>query len=258
MKLIRFAPPAESGESPRYGGLEGEIVRELSGDVFENPELTGRSFAASEVRLLAPCLPGKIVCVGRNYSEHARELGNPVPKEPLLFLKPSSSVIGPEEAIVYPTLSQLVHYEGELGVVIGRRCRRLAESEEVRPFIFGYTCLNDVTARDLQRQEVQYTRAKGFDTFCPLGPVIVTDLDPANMLLETFVNGACRQRARTSAMIFSIDVIIRYISQVMTLLPGDVIATGTPAGVGPLQPGDTVEVVIEGLARLRNTVIQES
>ena len=257
MKLVRFATSEMRDASPRYGALEGEVVRELAGAIFAEPQFTGRTFALSEVRLLAPSLPSKIVCVGRNYREHAQELGNPLPKEPLLFLKPPSSVIGPEEAIVSPTLSHRVDYEGELGVVIARRCRRLAEGEDVRPYVLGYTCLNDVTARDLQKQDVQFTRSKGFDTFCPLGPLIATDLDPGDLRIETYVNGERRQQARTSEMIFSIDAIIRFISNVMTLLPGDVIATGTPAGVGPLQPGDTVEIVIEGIGRLSNPVLRE-
>lgn len=257
MKLVRFVAREKPGRSPSCGALEGEVVRELAGDIFEEPEFTRRTFALGEVRLLAPCLPSKIVCVGRNYREHAQELGNPLPQEPLLFLKPPSSVIGPDEPIVHPVFSRRVDYEGELGVVIARPCRRLAEGEDVRPYVLGYTCLNDVTARDLQKQDVQFTRSKGFDTFCPLGPVIATDLDATDLRIETYLNRECRQQARTSEMIFPIDAIMRFISNVMTLFPGDVIATGTPAGVGSLQPGDTVEVVIEGIGRLRNPVLRE-
>lgn len=256
-RLVRFTAKAEA-ERPLCGLLEGETVRELAGDLFAPPEFTGRNFALSEVHLLAPCLPSKIICVGRNYREHAAEFGNEVPAEPLLFLKPPSSVIATEEDIICPPISRRVDFEGELGVVMGRACRRLAEGHDIRPYILGFTCLNDVTARDLQKKDVQFTRAKGFDTFCPLGPLLVTGIDPNDLLLETFVNGKLRQRARTSEMIFSIGAIIRHISKVMTLLPGDVIATGTPAGVGPLEAGDIVEVVIERIGRLRNRVIREA
>jgi len=201
--------------------------------------------------------PSKIVCVGRNYREHAGELGNPVPVEPLIFLKPPSSMIRNGENIVLPPteLTQRVDFEGELALVISRRCRNISAGEDVRGFIAGYTCANDVTARDLQNKDGQWTRAKGFDTFCPVGPEVVRDLDPAHgVQLETRVNGKLRQSGNTRDFIFSLDVIIRYISRVMTLFPGDLILTGTPAGVGPLQPGDIVEVTIEGVGTLRNPV----
>jgi len=205
----------------------------------------------------APPQPSKIVCVGRNYREHAGELGNPVPAEPLIFLKPPSAIIKNGEQIVLPPaeLTQRVDFEGELAVVISRRCRNLGDGEDVRGFIAGYTCANDVTARDLQNKDGQWTRAKGFDTFCPVGPELARDLDPARgVQLETRVNGKLRQSGNTRDFIFSLDVIIRYISRVMTLFPGDLILTGTPAGVGPLQPGDIVEVTIEGVGTLRNPV----
>jgi len=201
--------------------------------------------------------PSKIVCVGRNYREHAGELGNPVPVEPLIFLKPPSSMIRNGENIVLPPteLTQRVDFEGELALVISRRCHNISAGEDVRGFIAGYTCANDVTARDLQNKDGQWTRAKGFDTFCPVGPEVVRDLDPAHgVQLETRVNGKLRQSGNTRDFIFSLDVIIRYISRVMTLFPGDLILTGTPAGVGPLQPGDIVEVTIEGVGTLRNPV----
>jgi len=201
--------------------------------------------------------PSKIVCVGRNYREHAGELGNPVPVEPLIFLKPPSSMIRNGEQIVLPPteLTQRVDFEGELALVISRRCSNISAGEDVRGFIAGYTCANDVTARDLQNKDGQWTRAKGFDTFCPVGPEVVRDLDPAHgVQLETRVNGKLRQSGNTRDFIFSLDVIIRHISRVMTLFPGDLILTGTPAGVGPLQPGDIVEVTIEGVGTLRNPV----
>jgi 2-keto-4-pentenoate hydratase/2-oxohepta-3-ene-1,7-dioic acid hydratase in catechol pathway len=192
--------------------------------------------------------------VGRNYRDHAIELGNPPPPEPLLFLKPPSSIIACGEAILLPSVSQRVDYEGELAVVIGKRCSDLGDAEDALAYVMGYTCLNDVTARDLQRADVQFTRAKGFDTFCPIGPYIETELKLEDVTLETLVNGQRKQLGRVADMIFPVDAIIRYISRVMTLQPGDVIATGTPAGVGPLQAGDVVEVVISGVGCLKNPV----
>ena len=208
---------------------------------------------SAEARLLAPTQPSKIVCVGRNYREHAKELNHEIPTSPLIFLKPPSAVIAPGEQIRRPhTLSQRVDHEGELGVVIGRRCFGMREDEDVRPYILGYTCVNDVTARDLQNIDGQWTRAKGFDTFCPIGPVIADGLDPwKGVRIETRLNGETRQSGTTADFIFPLDVILRYITSVMTLEPGDVIATGTPAGVGPMQPGDVVEVTVEGVGNLR-------
>jgi 2-keto-4-pentenoate hydratase/2-oxohepta-3-ene-1,7-dioic acid hydratase in catechol pathway len=212
-----------------------------------------------QVRLLAPCQPSKIVALGKNYAAHAREMAakgmsSEVPSEPLIFLKPPSAVIGPGEAIVYPAMSQQVDYEAELVVVIGRRAKSVAQGE-ARSYVLGYTCGNDVTARDLQKKDGQWTRGKGFDTFCPLGPWIVTNPDPANLHLETRVNGVVRQSGVTSDLIFGVEVLVSHISQIMTLEPGDVIMTGTPAGVGPLVPGDVVEVEIEGIGVLRNPVV---
>jgi 2-keto-4-pentenoate hydratase/2-oxohepta-3-ene-1,7-dioic acid hydratase in catechol pathway len=210
----------------------------------------------SRVRLLAPVRPTKIVCIGRNYREHAKELNHAIPTEPLIFLKPPSAVIAPNDSIVRPTaLSQRVDHEGELGVVIGKCCRNLKQEDDVRDYILGYTCVNDVTARDLQNKDGQWSRAKGFDTFCPIGPVVVSGPDPwAGVRVQTRVNGELRQDGTTADFIFPLDVIIRYIAQVMTLEPGDVIATGTPAGVSPLQAGDIVEVSVEGVGTLRNPV----
>ena len=209
------------------------------------------------VRILAPSQPSKIVCIGRNYREHAKEFDSPVPEEPLIFLKPPSAVIASGDKICRPhTLSQRVDHEGELGVVIGKRCHHLRPGEDVRPYILGYTCVNDVTARDLQRKDGQWSRAKGFDTFCPFGPAVVAGVDPwKGVRVETRVNGEVRQSGMTCDFIFPLDVMIQFIAQVMTHEPGDLIATGTPAGVAPLQPGDTVEVTVEGVGTLRNPVV---
>ena len=204
-------------------------------------------------RLLPSCAPSKIVCVGRNYPEHARELGNEPPKEPLIFLKPPSSLIASGDVIVYPALSERVDYEGELGVIIGKRARHVKASEAAE-YVLGYTCVNDVTARDLQRKDGQWTRGKGFDTFCPIGPHIETELDPANVVVETRVNHDLRQSGSTSLMIYPCAFLVRWISRMMTLLPGDVISTGTPSGVGPLVDNDTVEVSVAGIGVLRNPV----
>jgi 2-keto-4-pentenoate hydratase/2-oxohepta-3-ene-1,7-dioic acid hydratase in catechol pathway len=211
--------------------------------------------AIQDVKLLAPVLPSKIVCVGRNYRDHARELGNEVPTEILIFLKPPSAVIGPGDSIILPPTSQRVDFEGELGVVIGKQCRNMGEREEVRGYVRGYVCANDVTARDLQKSDGQWTRAKGFDTFCPLGPIVSDEVDPwLGVELETKVNGVRKQHGNTKDFIFSIDKVIRYISSIMTLYPGDLILTGTPAGVAPLQNADTVEVSIDGIGQLKNPV----
>lgn len=257
MKILRFAPRDVSSTapaSPRHGLIDGENIVEISGAPWAQWTRGSRSFRLADVRLLAPVEPSKIVCVGRNYAAHAAELGNELPKEPLIFLKPSTSIIGPEEPIILTRYSKKVHHEGELAVVIGRRCSRLSDADNPLSFVLGYTCLNDVSARDIQESDVQFTRAKGFDTFCPVGPHIETDLDPANALVETHVNGARRQSGSTSLMIYPVAYLIRWISRMMTLLPGDVIATGTPAGVGPLLAGDTVEVSVAGIGVLRNPV----
>ncbi|MBZ5647997.1 MAG: fumarylacetoacetate hydrolase family protein [Acidobacteriia bacterium] len=211
-----------------------------------------------ELRLLPPVRPSKIVCVGRNYREHAKELGNPVPEELLTFLKPPSTVIGPGERIVRPSMSQRVDHEGELAIVIGKTCRNLRRDDDVRPYIRGFTCANDVTARDIQKKDTQWTRGKGFDTFCPVGPIVTDEIDPwAGVQVQTRVNDQLRQDANTRQFIFSIEEILRYITRVMTLFPGDLIPTGTPAGVGQLQAGDTVEVRVEGIGSLANPVVDE-
>src|SRR6266571_5047765 len=255
MKICRYAiRDASPMASPRYGLIEGENVVEISGLPWGQWTRGARISRLTDVRLLAPVEPSKIVCVGRNYAAHAAELGNEVPKEPLIFLKPSTSIIGPGEPVVLTKFSKQVEHEGELALVVGRRCSHLRDSDDALSNLLGYTCLNDVTARDLQKSDVQFTRGKGFDTFCPVGPHIETDLDPASLQVETRVNGALRQSGKTSLMIYPVPVLIRWISRMMTLLPGDLIATGTPAGVGPLVSGDTVEVAISGIGVLRNPV----
>jgi 2-keto-4-pentenoate hydratase/2-oxohepta-3-ene-1,7-dioic acid hydratase in catechol pathway len=222
----------------------------------EWPSRKIEAVAVAEAKLLPPVIPSKIVCIGRNYAAHARELGNEPPSAPLLFLKPPSALIAAGEAIVRPPESARVDHEAELGVIIGRACRRLREDDDVRRYIRGYTCVNDVTARDLQKPDGQWTRAKGFDTFCPAGPVATDELDPwAGATVEGRVNGNLRQQGNTRDFIFPLDAIIRYISGVMTLFPGDLIATGTPEGVGPLQAGDVVEVWVHGVGKLANPVV---
>ena len=263
MKWCRF----QSAEGVRYGLVETvegceTIVRPLDPPIpVPGEELAGGSFAPlalSEARLRPPVSPSKIVCVGRNYREHAQELGNAPPAEPLLFLKPPSAIVGPGDAIRRPRLSERVDHEAELGVVIGKVCHRLPEEEPVRPYILGYTCVNDVTARDLQNKDGQWTRGKGFDTFCPVGPAVSNDPDPwAGVAVEARVNGQVRQQGNTRDFIFSLGHIIRYISRVMTLYPGDLISTGTPSGVGPLVVGDLVEVTVEGVGTLVNVVVDE-
>lgn len=254
MRICRFyAKTAGPNTATFCGTIEGDHVFEIA-SLFEPQKQLAKSWPLSDIRFLAPSEPSKIVCVGRNYAAHAAELGNDVPKEPLIFLKPPSAILAPEESIFLTPYSQRVDHEGELAIIIGRRCSHLGDSESVWPYILGYTCLNDVTARDLQKKDVQYTRAKGFDTFCPFGPWIETDLDLSRARVETMVNGQKRQSAPVSEMIFSVETIVRWISQMMTLEPGDVIATGTPSGIGPLSAGDVVEVSITGIGILRNPV----
>ncbi len=251
MKIVRFVADGR----PEYGILDGGTVQGLVGAPYHRLKSAGRSYKLSEIRLLPPCAPSKIVAVGLNYRRHAEELKTPIPTEPLIFLKPSTSVIGPEDNIIYPESSRRVDYEGELGVVIKRQARRVSR-EETMSYVLGYTCFNDVTARDLQERDKQWTRAKGFDTFAAIGPCLETELDPADVCMETRLNGELKQRASTSDLIFSIPELVSFISHIMTLLPGDVIATGTPGGIGPMKPGDTVEVHIGPIGTLRNYVVQ--
>ncbi len=264
MKYCRF----NFDDKPHYGLVESvagrdEITRVFlgtpedgNGDLEDSPTRRIDRLPFAEASLLAPVLPSKIVCIGRNYRDHAAELGHDVPSEPLIFLKPPSSILAPGGDLIRPKMSERVDYEGELGVVIGKTCSGLAEGEDVKPFILGYTCVNDVTARDLQDKDDQWTRAKGFDTFCPIGPLINSELDPwTGIGIETHVNGEIKQQGTTRDFIFSLDIVIRFISQVMTLLPGDLISTGTPKGVGPVVAGDVVEVQVEGIGMLRNPVV---
>jgi 2-keto-4-pentenoate hydratase/2-oxohepta-3-ene-1,7-dioic acid hydratase in catechol pathway len=255
-KICRFLSP---GGEASYGLIDGETVYPVTAvQVFSSSRARApwstEGLALAEVKLLAPVVPSKIVCVGRNYRDHAAELGNPMPAEPLLFLKPPSAVAAHGDAIELPHVSARVEHEGELGVVIGRRARRIGDSENPLDYVLGYTCVNDVTARDLQKLDVQFTRAKSFDTFCPVGPYLVAGVDPFDLQVETRVNGETRQRGRTAAMAFPVAYLIRYISHVMTLEPGDLISTGTPAGVGPLADGDVCEVEVENVGTLRSNV----
>ena len=263
MKLCRFQPRVVSAEQvgatthPEVlqGVISGETVREISGDMFTRWSVTNRSWPLTDVKLLPPVVPSKIVCLGRNYVEHAAEFNNPTPKQPLIFLKPPSSLLAPDDPIVLPPAAGRVDFEGELAVIISKECSQLRDGDDVRPYIAGYTCLNDVSARDYQALDKQWTRAKGFDTFCPLGPVLETEFDVTHGTIETLLNGVRKQYSPFSAMLFPIDVIIPWVSRVMTLLPGDVIATGTPAGVGPMKAGDVVEIVIPGIGTLRNPAV---
>ena len=256
MRIARFT----TGDEPQYGvvgGADGdEIVASVVGDpLYAGVELTGEQLPLADVRLLAPVIPrSKVVCIGRNYVAHAEELGHDVPKEPLVFLKPNTSVVGPYDPVVYPRQSSNVHFEGELGIVIGRICRDVPP-ERVADVIYGYTVGNDVTARDLQETDDQWARAKGFDSFCPLGPWIETDLDPSDVRVRTELNGELKQDGRTSLMIFDVPTVVSYITSFMTLLPGDVVLTGTPAGVGPMQVGDDVSVTVDGIGTLTNKVV---
>jgi 2-keto-4-pentenoate hydratase/2-oxohepta-3-ene-1,7-dioic acid hydratase in catechol pathway len=261
MKFCRFLPlPSAAGRTPApsYGLLDQDAVREIVGLPWTG-WMEGKSvWDLKNVRLLAPCEPSKIVCVGRNYAAHVAELGNEMPKEPLLFFKPPSSVIGPEEPIILPKISNRVEHEGELALVIGKECAQLGDDVDPLAFVLGYTCLNDVTARDLQKADLQFTRAKSFDTFCPVGPHIETRLDPGDVLVECRVNSQLRQSGNTSLMAFPVAFLVRYISRIMTLVPGDLIATGTPAGVGTLASNDIVEVSVAGVGMLRNPVHAQS
>lgn len=259
MKLARIKH--ESLTKPRYAFIDGETVYPLAeDDWFEGLQLPRgvRSIPLAEIRLLAPVMPSKIICIGRNYLEHAVELGNKMPDEPLLFLKAPSAVIGGGQNIELPSISTQVEHEGELGVVMARRASKITRDENPLSYVLGYTCVNDVTARDLQRKDVQFTRAKSFDTFCPVGPWIVPELDPADIVVTTRVNGEQRQKGHTADMAFSVSFLLRYISWIMTLNPGDLIVTGTPAGVSRLKHGDTVEVEVDGVGILRNEVFEKT
>ncbi len=251
-RFVRF----EAAEGKEWGKFdEGRIVK-ITGNPAVGYDQVDHEYDPSGVRLLAPVQPTKIVCVGLNYRAHVDESqsATKVPEEPVLFMKPPSALIGPGGKIVYPETSQRVDYEAELGIVIGKTCKQVA-MVEAEDFIFGFTCCNDVTARDLQKKDVQWTRGKGFDSFCPVGPWLVTGINFADLKIESFLNGEMRQSSRTSKMIFSVPFLVSFISKVMTLNPGDLILTGTPEGIGPMQPGDRVEVRIEGIGSLVNDVV---
>ena len=237
-----------------YCVLNGTDVRLLAAPPFENIVYDGRDVPVSEVTFLPPVSPSKVVAIGLNYRDHAKEFGKPMPGEPLIFIKPTTALIGDGDDIVYPEMSERVDYEGELAVVIGKTAKQV-RVEEARDHIFGFTIMNDVTARDLQAKDVQYTRAKGFDTFAPIGPWIETELAPENLSIKTSVNGILKQDGTTADMQFSVYQIISFVSHVMTLLPGDVISTGTPPGIGPMNRGDSVEVEIQGIGVLHNRLV---
>jgi 2-keto-4-pentenoate hydratase/2-oxohepta-3-ene-1,7-dioic acid hydratase in catechol pathway len=251
MRLLRF----RFGERIATGAMDAgsDVVRVLQGTFFEDPLPTGEEIPLDDLRLLAPVLPSKLVCVGKNYAAHAAEFDQSVPEEPLQFLKPSTAVIGPGEPIQLLPISKRVDYEGELAVVIGRIARNI-RAEDAYRVILGYTCANDVTLRDLQRMDDQWARAKGFDGSCPLGPWIETDVDPNDVHLETRLNGDVRQNGQTADMVYGVATLIEYITSFMTLLPGDALLTGTPEGVGKLSPGDVVEIEVDGVGTLRNEV----
>ncbi len=255
MKILRFRHPEK--QTPVWGVLDGDTVTEIRNPFRDSPEKSGITLPLSAVQLLPPTKPSKIVAVGLNYQDHIAELGHTLPPNPIIFMKPSTSVIGPGETILLPDLSARVDYEAELAVVVKKRARHL-KREEVREYILGYTCFNDVTARDLQTQDGQWTRAKSFDTFSPLGPWIETDLDPHHAEIKCYLNGTLRQHSNTCHLLFSVEELLVFISSIMTLLPGDVIATGTPSGIGPLHPGDSVTVEITGIGLLQNSVQRET
>ncbi|MFH1148292.1 MAG: fumarylacetoacetate hydrolase family protein [Pseudomonadota bacterium] len=252
-RYVRFEIDGRIG----FGRLSEENVEVIRGDIFADFEVTEEFRELSEVRLLAPCQPGKIVALGMNYRDHAAELGFAIPGDPLIFLKPGTAVTGPDAPIVYPRMSTRVDYEAELGVVIGKKAR-FVPAAGAFDVILGYTCVNDVTARDLQKKDVQFTRSKSFDTFAPIGPCIARGLDPSSLKVESYLNGKLRQSSNTSNLIFGVPELVEFISSVMTLLPGDIISTGTPSGIGPMVPGDTVEIVVEGIGTLRNRVLSDA
>ncbi|GAB6099906.1 fumarylacetoacetate hydrolase family protein [Halanaerocella petrolearia] len=250
MQLVRFNN--QQGEV-EYGVLKNQEVQVITGEITGDYQLTDKSYSLAEVELLAPCQPSKVVCVGLNYKDHAQELDMELPEEPIIFLKPATAVVGPGDYIKYPEMSQQVDYEAELGVVIKKETKNI-EVEEAREHILGYTCANDVTARDLQQKDGQWTRAKAFDTFAPLGPVIDTEVGPDSLKIRLLKNGEVKQKSNTSQMIFSVPELVIFISKIMTLNSGDVILTGTPIGVGEIKKGDEVEVRIETIGSLKNKI----
>ena len=262
MKLCRFQTKEKTGAAAQpeilQGVISGETVRQISGDMLGKWEATNWSWPLADVKLLPPVAPSKIVCLGRNYLDHAAEFNNPAPKQPIIFLKPPSSLLAPGDPIVLLPEVQRIDFEGELAIIISRECHLLRDGADLRPYIAGYTLLNDVSARDYQALDKQWTRAKSFDTFCPLGPVMETEFDVTHGIIKTLLNSVRKQHAPLTDMLFPIGVIIPWVSRVMTLLPGDVIATGTPAGVGPMKAGDVVEIVVPGIGTLRNPCVNRA
>ncbi len=249
MKLIHFFYKRKE----YWGMLEGENIKVVSGEPFKNIKPAAKSIKLCEIRFLPPAKPTKIILVGLNYREHARELNMPFPKEPLIFLKPPTSLIGHNDTIVYPSSVSQLDYEAELAIVIKKQGKNI-KFKDVPEYILGYTCLNDVTARDLQRKDVQWTRAKSFDTFCPAGPWLETKIEPDRLNIRSYLNGRLKQNSNTREFIFSSNKLVSFISRIMTLYPGDIISTGTPSGIGPMKKGDKIEVEIEGIARLTNYI----
>ncbi|MFI8566780.1 fumarylacetoacetate hydrolase family protein [Rhodococcus sp. NPDC078407] len=253
MRLGRIASPDGVAFVSIEGDGDSQTAKEIAEHPFGTPTFTGRSWPLADVRLLAPILASKVIAIGKNYAAHAAEMGGEAPKEPVIFIKPNTSIVGPGAAIVLPPSSNEVHYEGELAIVIGRPCKDVPASKAYE-VVLGYTVANDVSARDHQKDDGQWTRAKGHDTFCPLGPWIETSLDPSDLEIKTEVDGVVKQRSRTSLLLHNIPKIIEWVSAVMTLLPGDVILTGTPEGVGPITDGDSVSITVEGIGTLTNPV----
>ena len=249
MKIARVQKDGEAF----YAALENGVFRRIAGLPYEGITFTGETVSPDAVTLLAPAEPSKVVAVGLNYAKHAGEMKEALPENPILFMKPATAVLNPGEGIAYPKASQRVDYEAELGIVIGKACKNVT-AETAKDYIFGYTALNDVTARDLQKKDGQWTRAKSFDTFCPFGPYIDTDYDPCGRRVQSVLNGRIMQDGNTGDMIYDVFALVAFISECMTLLPGDVIATGTPEGIGPMQPGDVIEIKVEGLETLQNHV----
>lgn len=253
MRIVRFIV----GKQPRYGVIEDSVVREIEGDVFGAFVVTDRTHSAKRIRFLPPTAPSKIIGVGLNYRDHAEEMRLPTPDEPIIFLKPPSASLPHHGRIIHPKSCRRVDYEAELGIVV-KRVARAVPIERAHRYILGYVCVNDVTARDLQHKDGQWTRSKSFDTFAPFGPWIETDLDLSDAVIRALLNGVVRQESNVNNLIFEVPNLIHFVSSVMTLYPGDVISTGTPSGIGPMRPGDTIEIEVEGIGRLSNTVVAES
>jgi 2-keto-4-pentenoate hydratase/2-oxohepta-3-ene-1,7-dioic acid hydratase in catechol pathway len=252
MKIYRYRHNGKIS----YGVLKEDSLCPVEGSIFGKFNVKKEKIPISDAILLPPVIPSKIVAIGANYKNHIKEMGRQIPEEPLIFLKPPSSLVGPNDIIVYPKMSKRVDYEGELALIIKKRARLLGDGDNTKDYILGYTCFNDVTARDLQMKDVQFTRAKSFDTFAAVGPCIATDVEPEGLRLKTFLNGKLKQSSSLRNLIFPVPFIVRYISRIMTLEPGDIITTGTPAGVGPMSPGDRVDIQIEGIGTLSNTVMK--